>query len=87
MGRCNLVRTAGTCICRAEFDPSLLIDFEEGGDHSGKIFFGCELPPQFVDAEICSDNWGEGDRDATTDEVVPSYCVLVGADRKRCRGR
>ena len=55
------------------------MDFEEGGDHSGKPFFGCESSPKFVDAETCRDNWGKGDRDATTEEVVPSYCVLVDA--------
>ena len=76
------MRTASTCICRLEFEPSLLMEFEDGGDHSGKHFFGCESPPKFVDAEICSENWGEGDRDATTDEVVPSYCVLVDAVRR-----
>ena len=63
------------------------MDVEEEGDHSGKPFFGCESPPQFFDAEVCCDNWGEGDRDATTDEVVPSYCVLVGAGGRWERGR
>ena len=46
------------------------MDFEEGGDHSKKPFFGCE--------SLIGNNWGEGGGDATTDEVVPSYRDLLG---------
>ena len=46
MGRGNLVRTVSTCSCGAEFSPTLLMDIEEGSDHSGNSFFGCKSPTQ-----------------------------------------
>ena len=52
-------------------------EFEEGGDNSGKPFFGCESPAQFIGTIVIGNNWGEGKREVTTDEVFPSDGGLV----------
>ena len=77
MGRGNLVRTVGTCSYGSEFSPSLLMAFEEEGGHSGKPFFGCESPPQFIGTIVIVNNWSEGKREAATDKVFPADGVLI----------
>ena len=55
------------------------MDIEEGSDHSGKLFFGCESPLQFTGTIVIGNNWGERKREAATDKVLPVDGVLVGA--------
>ena len=74
------MRTVGTCSCGAEFSPSLLMDIEEGSDHSGNPFFGCESPPQFIGTIVIGNNWGEGKREAATEKVFPSDGSLISAE-------
>ena len=77
MSSCYIASTTGTCSCGAEFNPSLLMDIEERGDHSGKPFFCSESLPQFIGTIVIGNNWGEEKREATTDEVFPSDGGLV----------
>ena len=55
------------------------MNIEERGDHSGKPFFSCESPPQFVSTIVIGNNWSEGKREAATDKVFPSDGGLISA--------
>jgi len=63
------------------------MNIEERGDHSGKPFFSCESPPQFVSTIVIGNNWSKGKREAATDKVLPADGVLVGTEFSFWSGR